>query len=76
MCIRDRISDDNYLPYFSSKAMGDVLLPVAKDNPSIEFLVLCGHTHSNALYQASGNLTVKAGTAEYCKPIVQEIISV
>lgn len=71
-----QISDDNYLPYFSSKAMGDVLLPVAKDNPSIEFLVLCGHTHSNALYQAYSNLTVKAGTAEYCKPTVQEIISI
>ena len=41
-----KISDDNWLPYFSSKVMGDVLLQTAKDNPCIEFLVLCGHTHS------------------------------
>jgi hypothetical protein len=30
-----QISDDNYLPYFSSKAIGDVLLPVAQDTPSV-----------------------------------------
>lgn len=71
-----QISDDNYLPYFSSKAIGDVLLPIAQDNPSIDFLVFCGHTHSSAIYQPSSNLTVKAGTAEYREPAIQEIISV
>ena len=34
-----KVSDDNYLPYFSSKAIGDVLMPFAIDNPSIDFLV-------------------------------------
>jgi predicted MPP superfamily phosphohydrolase len=71
-----QVSDDNYLPYFSSKAIGDVLMPFAIDNPSIDFLVLCGHTHSDAEYQPSQNLCVKAGKAEYYKPIVQEIITI
>ena len=70
-----KVSDDNWLPYFSSKATGDVLIKAAKDNPSIEFLVLCGHTHGEAHYQPLANLTIKAGKAEYYKPDVQEIIS-
>lgn len=37
---------------FTSKATGDILMKIAMDNASIEFLVLCGHTHSEAHYQA------------------------
>lgn len=70
-----QISDDNFLPYFSSKVIGDVLMPFALDNPSIDFLVLCGHTHSDAEYQPTSNLIVKAGTAEYCKPTIQQLIT-
>lgn len=69
-----QISDENWLPYFSSKAMGDILLPIAQENPAVDFLVLCGHTHSAANFQPLKNLTVKAGTAEYYQPMVQEII--
>ena len=71
-----QISDDHYLPYFSSKTMGELLLSFAQANPSIEFLVLCGHTHSKALYQPCSNLIIKAGTAEYYQPAIQEIISI
>jgi predicted phosphohydrolase len=71
-----QVSDDNYLPYFSSKAIGDVLMLFASDNPSIDFLVLCGHTHSDAKYQPRTNLIVKVGKAEYYKPVMQEIIIV
>ncbi|QDP73679.1 metallophosphoesterase [Legionella israelensis] len=71
-----QVSDDNYLPYFSSKAIGDVLMPFAIDNPLIDFLVLCGHTHSYAGYQPRANLIVKAGKAEYYKPIIQETIKI
>lgn len=61
---------------FSSKAIGDVLMLFANDNPSIDFLVLCGHTHSDAKYQPRTNLIVKVGKAEYYKPVMQEIITV
>ena len=69
-----QVSDENWLPYFSSKVMGDVLMPFVNDNPSIDFLVLCGHTHSEAHYQPLSNLTVKTGKAEYYRPTIQEII--
>jgi len=69
-------SDDDWLPYFSSKATGDVLMQVAKDNASIDFLVLCGHTHSEGHCQPLANLMVKVGKAEYCQPAVQEVVVV
>jgi predicted MPP superfamily phosphohydrolase len=70
------VSDDNWLPYFSSKATGDVLMTLAKNNPLIDFLVLCGHTHSTASYQAFKNLNVEVGCAEYYAPKIQKIIAI
>lgn len=69
-----QMSDDDWLPYFSSKIIGDVLLEVANKYSLTDFLVLCGHTHSEANYQALPNLMVRAGKAEYRYPEVQEII--
>jgi predicted MPP superfamily phosphohydrolase len=69
-----KVSDDNWLPYFSSKVIGDVLTAVALKHPEIEFLVLCGHTHSESNYKPLPNLIVKAGKTEYRYPEVQEII--
>ncbi len=68
------ISSDDYLPFFASKITGEVLLEAAKANPEIDFLVLCGHTHSSSYYKPLDNLTIKAGSVEYGKPIIQEII--
>lgn len=69
-----QISNDDYLPFFVSKITGDVLLGAAKTNPDIDFLILCGHTHSDSYYKTLNNLTIKAGSMEYGKPIVQEVI--
>lgn len=69
-----KMSEDEWLPFFSSKISGDMLLEAASKNPFIEFLVLCGHTHSESYYQPMSNLTIKGGKAEYYYPQVQEII--
>lgn len=71
---KGKINDDDWLPYFSSKTMGDVLIEAAQKNPSIDFLALCGHTHSESNYQALDNLVIKVGKAEYYKPEVQTVI--
>lgn len=71
-----KASDDYWLPYFSSKIIGDVLLRTAKENPCIKFLVLCGHTHSEANYHPLDNLTIKIGKAEYYQPEIQETMIV
>lgn len=68
-------SDENWLPYFASKTMGDMILDFAKRNPEINFLVLCGHTHSYAVFKPFKNLEVKSGAATYYQPEMQEIIN-
>jgi predicted MPP superfamily phosphohydrolase len=71
-----RPSDDAYLPFFSCKAVGDVLLSVAKAYPACRILVLCGHTHGGGEVQMLENLQVVTGPAEYGKPRIQQIFSI
>jgi len=73
-CHKDKPSDDNWLPYFASKATGDVISKIAKTTPQVNFLVFCGHTHSKASFKPYKNLEVKAGNALYYQPELQEII--
>jgi predicted phosphodiesterase len=71
-----KISNDDWLPYFSSKASGDVLVNICSKHPNIDFLVLCGHTHCKAECAPLPNLIVEAGHAEYHRPAIQKIISI
>jgi predicted MPP superfamily phosphohydrolase len=69
-----RPSADVYLPFFSCKAVGDVLLDVAQSHPKCQILVLCGHTHDGGEIQAADNLRVVTGPAEYGRPHIQWVI--
>ena len=71
---KDKPSDKNWLPYFASKATGDVIAAIAQKHPGIEFLVLCGHTHTRKVAKIASNLEVRAGAAEYYQPAIQEFI--
>lgn len=73
---KNEIGNPDWLPFFASKITGDVTLNVAQSNPSIDFLVLCGHTHSRGIYQPISNLLIKTGSAEYYYPDIQEIITI
>ena len=68
-------TDKEWLPFYSCKATGDVLLRFAKNHADISILVLCGHTHSATTYKPLPNLIVKAGESEYYKPRIQEILT-
>jgi len=70
------ISDANWLPFFASKIIGDVMFKFAENNPNIEFVILCGHSHSEGVCQPLKNLIVKTGKAAYYNPEIQEIIAV
>jgi 3',5'-cyclic-AMP phosphodiesterase len=69
-------SNDDFLPFFSCKAVGDVLLSVAKSHPASQLLVLCGHTHGGGHCQILDNLRVETGPAEYGKPRMQRILDI
>ena len=76
-CLHEgKISDDDWLPYFASKASGDVLMNICTKHPNIDFLVLCGHTHGKATYHPLPNLIVEAGHAEYKNPEIQKMIAI
>lgn len=65
--------DNPWLPHFSCKAVGDVLLEIAPQFPDRQITVLCGHTHSSGQAQILDNLIVLTGDAEYGYPRVQRI---
>ena len=71
-----RPSADDYLPFFSCKAVGDMLVDVAQVHPRCQILVLCGHTHDGGEVQVAKNLRVVTGPAEYGRPEIQRVIEV
>jgi hypothetical protein len=77
VCLHEgKINNDDWLPYFSSKATGEILNDICIKYPDIHFLVLCGHTHDKAEYAPIPNLTVEAGHAEYKNPEIQKMITI
>jgi predicted phosphohydrolase len=67
-------TDKDALPYFCSQSTGTVLLEAAKNNPDIDFVILCGHTHNDASYKPLDNLSVWTGNARYSHPTIQKMI--
>lgn len=65
----------DFLPFYTSKATGEVLIAMAEEYPQLDFLVLCGHIHSETNYQPRHNLMVKTGQAEYYNPAIQTILT-
>lgn len=66
--------DDPYLPHFTCKAVGDLLLEQMTQHPDGQLTVLCGHTHGAGEVRLLPNLHVIAGGAEYGKPAVQRVL--
>ncbi len=66
-----KISDDNWLPFFTCKAFGDVLREAMAAAPDRKMTVLCGHTHGTGEVDILPNLRVLTGGAVYGKPDVQ-----
>ncbi len=70
------ISDGDWLPFMSCKAMGDMLVEVAYEFPDVNFTVLCGHTHGNGEYTPVPNLSVWTAEATYGNPQIYKVIEV
>lgn len=71
-----RRSGEGWLPWYTCKAMGDVLLDCAERHPECHYLVLCGHTHAGGSCAPRANLMVLTAAAEYGQPAPQEIIEI
>jgi len=73
---QEKVSDDDFLPYFSCKAVGDVMKQVMRANPQSTLLVLCGHTHGGGELQVLDNLRVLTGETQYGHPKIQRILEI
>lgn len=73
---RGKVSGQDFLPFYTSKATGDVLLAAAKANPNVIFNVYCGHSHGEANTMILPNLGGECGQADYMYPKIQKIIEI
>ncbi len=58
-------SGDEWLPWFTSKAFGDVLIEFSENYKDKKFLVLAGHTHGESDSNIRDNLRVLTPETEY-----------
>ena len=70
------VSNDNWLPFFTCKAVGDALREAMEAAPDRQMIVLCGHTHGSGEAQILPNLRVLTGGAVYGKPCIQQVLEV
>ena len=66
-----RVSDENYLPHFGCRVVGERLAAIMQKHPEARMTVLCGHTHSPGTAAVLPNLTVLTGEAVYGDPQLQ-----
>lgn len=68
-----KVSDNNWLPHFSSKIMGDMLLKMANKYQNKQITVLCGHSHGFADNILLPNLRCITGEAKYKHPKINNV---
>ena len=71
-----RTSDDDWLPHFTCKAVGDALAEAMTAHPDRKMTVLCGHTHGGGEVEILPNLRVLTGEAVYGKPTMRRVFEV
>jgi len=64
-------SNDDWLPWFSCKATGELIEERSAQHPGKKITVLCGHTHGAGRSQITDDIEVYTGAAEYYLPRVQ-----
>jgi Icc protein len=67
------ISNDDYLPHFACRAVGERLADIMRVHPESLMTVLCGHTHSSGRARILSNLEVFTGDAKYGEPRLQQV---
>jgi predicted MPP superfamily phosphohydrolase len=68
-----RYCDSDWLPFFSCRAVGDVLREFMLQHQNRRMTVLCGHTHGGGTSQILPNLKTVTGPACYGKPVIQSV---
>jgi predicted MPP superfamily phosphohydrolase len=69
-----RLSDDQWAPHFTCKAMGDAILEIMPHWPESQLTVLCGHTHGYGECRPLANVQIYTAGAEYGRPEVAQVL--
>lgn len=67
---RGEVSNNDWLPWFSSKKMGEAIETFASINPGYNVKVICGHCHSSGYYKSPAGVEVYTGRAKFRNPDV------
>ncbi len=70
-----KMSDNNWLPWFSCARMGTMLEELAKKNPDKKIEVYQGHSHGLREYDVLPNLKSRTGAATYGSPEIQKSLT-
>ena len=70
-----KFSEADYLPHFCNARLGEVIRAACARHPESKLTVLCGHTHSEGVYQEN-NLTVLTAGAVYGSPRIDRVLSI
>ncbi len=68
------VCGDDFLPWMTCHAVGEVLREMAASHPDRRITVLAGHTHDRCELQIADNLAIRVGAAEYGKPAVEALL--
>ncbi len=68
-----QLSDDEWAPHFTCKAMGDAILEIMDGYPHRELTVLCGHTHSSGQCRPLPNIQIFTGGSRYGFPEISRV---
>ena len=68
-----KISDDHWMPHFSSKKMGDAILDMMQNYPGKNLTVICGHSHGKAEFHPTSNIVSHTGHARYRHPALNKV---
>lgn len=63
--------DEAWIGCYTNQGMGSMLMEMAQENSGVEFLVLCGHSHSELANRPAPNLVCLTGGSEYSAPQLQ-----
>ena len=66
-------SNDDWLPWFSCKAVGDAIVEEVAKHSGKQVVVLCGHTHGVGRSKINEQIEVFTGGARYRSPEVQKL---
>lgn len=69
-----QLSDNQWAPFFTCKAMGDAILQIMSRRPDVQLTVLCGHTHGAGRCRPAANVEIITGGATYGEPAIQQVL--